>query len=303
MGLSQIGEFSFILGKSGVSLGVLDVDQYSLILAAALISITVNPFMYRLLPVWRLACGGSQASGNALKLNTPVPEIQAEHLVDHVVIVGYGRVGKHLVNILKSLSIPLLVIESDAERLAILNQLNIPTLYGDAGNSDVIVHAHLERARALVTTVPDESTAIMIVTAARDLNPELQIIARASTADGVRQLAELGADHVVQPELEGGLEMMHHTLLSLGFPLQEVHQFAEAIRRDSYDFDVSTDEEHRSLHDLLLGLKGIAIVWMSIDEIAPHDRNVLAEANLRAQTGASVVALVRNQHSLPIPSR
>ena len=147
VGLSQIGEFSFILGQSGISLGMLDSDQYSLILAAALISITVNPFMYKLLPVLETGLRWIPGFWKRFDLNVPVPEIQADHIVDHVVIVGYGRVGKHMVDVLKSLSIPLLVIEADAERMAILNQLNIPTLYGDAGNSDVIVHAHLDRAR------------------------------------------------------------------------------------------------------------------------------------------------------------
>ena len=301
VGLSQIGEFSFILGQSAVYLGLLHADQYALILAAALISITVNPFMYKLLPVLESTLRRIPWFWKRFEMNVPFPEIRAEQFVDHVVIIGYGRVGKHLVNILESLTIPILVIEVDPVRLAILNERNIPTLYGDAGNSDVIVHAHLERARALVTTVPDESTAIMIVTAARDLNPNLQIIARAATEDGVRYLAELGADHVVHPELEGGLELVHHTLLSLDFPLQEVHQFAEAIRRDCYDFDVTTDEELHSLHDLLAGLKGIEIIWMSISKASPLAGKSLAEANLRAQTGASVVALVRNQQLVANP--
>ena len=123
----------------------------------------------------------------------------------------------------------------------------------------------------------------------------------ASTEEGVRYLAKLGANHVVHPELEGGLELVHHTLLSLGFPLQEVHQYAEVIRRDRYDFDVATVEEHRSLHDLLFGLKGIEIVWMSIGETSPLAGKSLAEANLRAQTGASVVALVRNKQLIANP--
>lgn len=294
VGLSQIGEFSFILGQSAVYLGMLNVDQYALILAAALISIAVNPFMYKLLPVLEATLRRIPWFWKRFEIHVPIPEIQEDQFINHVVIIGFGRVGKHMVNVLESLSIPLLVIEADAERMAILNQRHIPTLYGDAGNSDVIVHAHLERARALVTTVPDESTAMMIVTAARDLNPNLQIIARAATEDGVRHMTELGADHVVHPELEGGLELMHHTLLSLGFPLPEVHHFAEAVRRDRYDFDVTTDEEHRSLHDLLLSLKGIEIVWMAIGATNALVGKSLAEANLRAHTGASVVALVRN---------
>jgi CPA2 family monovalent cation:H+ antiporter-2 len=294
IGLGQIGEFSFILGQSAVYLKMLSEDQYSLILAAALISIAVNPFMYKLLPVLETTLQWIPWFWKRLEVHIPVPEFQEDQFVDHVVIIGFGRIGKHMVSVLESLSIPLLVIEADAERMAILNQRHIPTLYGDAGNSDVIVHAHLERARALVTTVPDESTAMMIVTAARDLNPNLQIIARAATEDGVHHLIELGADHVVHPELEGGLELMHHTLLSLGFPLSEVHHFAETVRRDRYDFDITTDEEHRSLHDLLLSMKGIEIVWMSIDAAGSLVGKSLAEVNLRAHTGASVVALVRN---------
>ena len=107
VGLSQIGEFSFILGQGGVSLNLLVSNQYSLILAAALISITANPFMYRLLP--RLERWLQQVPGfwQKLEANKPLPEIDEQQLIDHVVIIGYGRVGKHLVDVLMSLKIPI----------------------------------------------------------------------------------------------------------------------------------------------------------------------------------------------------
>jgi CPA2 family monovalent cation:H+ antiporter-2 len=210
-------------------------------------------------------------------------------------------VGKHLVTVLETLSIPLLVIESDADRITMLNQKHIPTLYGDAGNSEVIIHAHLDQASALVSTVPDETTAILVVVAARDLNPDLPIIARAATEQGVRHLAELGAHHIIHPELEGGLELVHHTLLSLGFPLQEVHQYAEAVRRDHYDINVTSDEEHRSLHDLLRAFKGIEVIWIELIEASSLVGKSLAEANIRAQTGASVVALIRDKQLIANP--
>jgi monovalent cation:H+ antiporter-2, CPA2 family len=301
LGLSQIGEFSFILGQAGLSLGMLDSNQYSLILAAALFSITINPFMYKLLPFLEKSLRQIPGFWKKLEANIPLPEIKEDQLHNHAVIVGYGQVGKHLVDVLESLSIPLLVIETDAERISILNQRNIPTLYGDAGNSEVIKHAHLEQASILVTTVPDETTALMIVTAARDLNPEISIIARAATEEGVHHLSESGATHIVHPELEGGLELVHDTLLSLGFPLQEVHQYTEAVRRDHYDFNISTDEEHRSVHDLLQAFKGIEISWMELSSSSSLIGKSLAEAGIRSQTGASVVALVRNQQLIPNP--
>jgi len=301
VGLSQIGEFSFILGQAGLTLKLLETNQYSLILAAALFSITINPFLYKLLPVLERWLQRIPGLWKKLEFNKPFPEIKKEDLVNHVVIIGYGRVGKHLVEVLNSLSVPLLVIESDAERTAALNQRNIPTLYGDAGNSEVINHAHLEQASALVTTVPDETSSALIVAAAKNLNPDLTIIARATTEEGVRYLSDLGANRVVHPELEGGLELVHHTLLSLGFPLREVHGYAEAVRRDHYNFTITTEEEHQSLHDLLLAFKGIEIIWMELSASSTLVGKSLAEANIRSQTGASVMAVIRNRKLIANP--
>jgi len=301
VGLSQIGEFSFILGQGGLSLGFLDANQYSLILAASLISITINPFMYQLLPILERTLRKVPGFWAKLEAHIPLTELNKEHLNKHVVIVGYGRVGKHLVDVLESLSIPMLVIEADSELITALNRKKIPTLYGDASNSEVIRHAYLEQASLLVTTIPDETSAIMIVTAARDLNPQLPIIARAASEQGVQYLADLGANHIVHPELEGGLELVHHTLLSLGFPLREVHQYSEAIRRDQYDFNLKTEEEHRSLHNLLQALKGIEIIWLEIGDSSSIVGKSLAEANIRSQTGASVVALIRNKQLIANP--
>ncbi|RPH59886.1 MAG: sodium:proton exchanger [Chloroflexi bacterium] len=301
VGLSQVGEFSFILGQEGVYLNLLSAEQYSLILAASLISITLNPFMYKLLPILEKTLRKMPGFWKKLEANVPLPEIQEEQLVNHAVIVGYGRVGKHLVDVLEKLSIPLLVIEDDAEQAAILSQKKIPILYGDAGNSEIIVHAHLEKARVLVTTVPNETTAMLVVSAAKDINPNLPIIARAATEEGVRSLAGLGAHHTVHPDLEGGLELVHHTLLKLGFPLPEVHRYAEAVRRDHYDFNVSSDEEYQSLYDLLLAFQGIEIIWLTLDDTGFLVGKSLAEADIRSKTGVSVVALIRDHQLIANP--
>jgi len=301
VGLSQIGEFSFILGEGGVALNLLDAKQYSLILAAALISITLNPFMYRLLPGLERLLQRVPGFWKKLDASVPLPEIDEQQLREHVVIIGYGRVGKHLVNVLQSLNIPLLVIEADVERVGVLNAENVATLYGDAANSEVITHAHLERAQALVVTVPDETSASLIVASARSLNPDLPIVVRAATDQGVHHLADLGADHIVHPELEGGLEMVHHTLLLLGFPLREVHEYSEAVRRDRYDITISSDDEHHSLHDLLIAADSIEINWLRLKESSPVVGLTLQEANVRSQTGASVVAFIRHGQLIPNP--
>ncbi len=301
VGLSQVGEFSFILGQAGVSNQLLSANQYGLILAASLISITVNPFLYKLLPALERTLQRMPGFWKQLQSYKPLPEVNEEQLDGHVVVIGYGRVGEHLVGVLQSLEVPLLAIESDVERVEALNARGVTALFGDAANSEVITHARLERARALVVTISQEDTAALIVAAARDLNPRLPIIARAASVEGVHMLNRMGANHVVHPELEGGLEMVHHALLQLGFPLRQVHEYAEAVRHDRYNIAIDSSEEHRTLHDLLSAAGSIEITWVTLGEASPLAGKTLLEADIRARTGASVVALIRNHRLIPNP--
>jgi len=100
---------------------------------------------------------------------------------------------------------------------------------------------------------------------------------------------------VVHPELEGGLELVHHTLLQLGFPLHEVHSYTDAVRRDNYESTTFSDEEHRSLHNLIMAFEGIEIGWATVGSHSPLAGISLAEANIRSRTGASVVAFIRDR--------
>ena len=300
-GLSQIGEFSFIVGQAGVSLGLLDQDQYSLILAGALLSITINPLMFRLINPVEKWLHRFPTLWKLLDRHGPAPVPLEESIASHVVIVGHGRVGRHIVNVLGQLRIPHLVIEADAERVEELDRRGVSSLFGDAANSEVLTHAGLSRARALVVTLPDEAASELVVAAARELAPELPIIARTATEEGVKRLAQLGAQHVIHPELEGGLEIVRHTLLQLGFPLREVYQYADTVRHDHYNVQVNTAEEHRLLHDLLDAVGSIEITWLQMPPGNPLVGQMLAEANLRARTGASVVAIMRDGQLMANP--
>lgn len=300
-GLSQIGEFSFILGQSGIGLGVLTQDQYSLILAGALLSITVNPVMFRLIDPAENWLQKRTALWRLLDRHRPLTPPAEETVKGHVAIVGYGRVGRNISDLLGRMSIPHLVIDPDAENIDELNRLGIPNLYGDASNSEVLNHAGLEHARALVVAGPDEATSELVVAAACALAPELPIIARATTEEGIKHLAKLGAQDVIHPELEGGLEIVRHTLLKLNYPLQEIIQYMDAVRRDHYNMQVTTEEEHRSLHDLIHATQNIGVTWLTLLSPNPLIGQSLAEANLRARTGASIVAIMRGREVMANP--
>jgi CPA2 family monovalent cation:H+ antiporter-2 len=300
-GLSQIGEFSFILGQEGVFLGMLDQDQYSLILAGALLSITINPVLYKAIQPFESWLKRSPSVWKFLDRHSPMPAHDDDTHENHVVIVGYGRVGRHIVNLLGQMKIPHLVIDSDAERIEEINQRGLTSLYGDAANSEVLTHASLSRARALVVTGPDEAAGELIVAAAHDIAPKLPIIARAATEDGIKRLGEFGAKHVIHPELEGGLEIVRHTLLELGFPALDIYRYTDAVRQDQYDIQVDTEEEHQLLSRLLQATDGIDITWVGLPEGNPLIDRTLAQANLRIRTGASVIAILRGSQLMANP--
>jgi K+:H+ antiporter len=219
-----------------------------------------------------------------------------------VVVVGAGRVGSHIVDVLGRMGVPRLVVESDAGRVEDLQKAGVPVLYGDAGNSEILEHARLGRARALVVTIPDDPAAGLAVAAARRIAPSLPIVARASEAAGMGELAKLGADDVIHPELEGGLELLRHTLLHLGFPLREVQRYSEVVRRESYEPGTRSDVEHEALHALLDAARNLDVTWVRIADGGPAAGRTLAELDLRARTGASVVALFRDGVLLPSPA-
>ena len=301
-GLSQIGEFSFILGQTGVKLGMFDQEHYSLLLAGAVLSITVNPLVFRLVdPAERWIQRVPWLKGWLDRSTPPTPDV-VPAAGGHVVVVGCGRVGGHIVEVLGRIGIPRLVIESDASIVEDLGKRGVPVLYGDAANSDILKHARLEDARALVVTIPLESAAALAVAGGKELAPNVPIVARAATKPGVKSLSALGAEDVIHPELEGGLEVVRHVLVRLGFPLREVQKYADIVRRDGYDLDVNTDAEHRALHRLLAVARDVEISWFDLGAGSSLVGRTLADINLRARTGAWIVAVHRGKQVLPIPA-
>jgi CPA2 family monovalent cation:H+ antiporter-2 len=300
-GLSQIGEFSFILGQSGLALGLITGDQYALILAGAIVSITINPFVFRLIgPVERLLQRWPTL-WRRLDRAVDHPE-QHEGLRDHVVIVGCGRVGRHIAEALGRLQIPRLVVESDPGRIEKLRELGVPVLYGDAGNSAILEHAGLPHARALVVTVPDDPTALAVVAATRAEAPDLRIVARASTWEGGRRLKSAGATSVVRPELEGGVEIVRRTLVDLNLPPREVQRYADVVRREGLDAsEKPTADQARVLDELVGAARDIELAWITIPVGSALDGRDIGASAFRQKTSTSIVAVQRGEEISPNP--
>ncbi len=250
-GRSQIEEFSFILGAAAVTLGVFTKEQDELLLAGALFSITLNPFLFRALPWIEAQLRKMHAFWSLLDRHDPAQAPIAESLRDHVIVIGCGRVGQHLVNVLDRLGIPRLVVEQDIGCVTELERQGVPTLYGDAANSDILSRVHLKQARMVVVTLPEEAAADIVVAAAHEEAPRVPIIVRASSQEGVQRLFALGAQHVIFPELEGGLEIMQETLTHLGYRASDAQGYTDAVRSSRYDLSATTDAEQHALEQML----------------------------------------------------
>ena len=300
-GRSQIGEFSFVLAESAILAGVFTQEQYSMVLTTAIISIMVNPFMFRLIKPAESLLRRAPGLWRRLDRHGTPPKAPAEDMSGHVVVVGYGRVGEHIVTVLGRLGIPRLVVELDIGRAIELDQQGVATLYGDAADSEVLDHAGLSRARALVVTLPDEAACEVVVAAGRRQAPQLPIIARAATQHGVEQLQQLGAQDVILPELEGGLEIMRHTLLQLGYPTTDVDTYAEAVRRDRYDITVSTPDERGALDQLLRASRALGIAWFCISEGSSLIDQPLSEVRLNTNRRSRIIAVLRDGQLIAHP--
>ncbi|GCE23374.1 NAD-binding protein [Dictyobacter kobayashii] len=248
-GRGQIGEFAFILGETGMALELLTSEQYSVLLASAIVSIIVNPFVFQTLPLTEKLLRKAPTLWSRMEQQPELISSDATY-GDHVVIVGFGRVGEHIIRVLGLLHIPRLVVELNVQRINALDKKHIPTLYGDVANSNILAHAQVDKARAVVVTIPDETAAEIAVTHIRRLSPGVPIIVRATTQQGLHRLVARGATFVIQPELEGGLEIVQQTLSVLDFPKAEIREYTDSVRSDHYDTLNLTEAEQHALEQI-----------------------------------------------------
>ena len=235
-GLAQVGEFSFILADLGRSLGLLPGEGHSLILAAAIVSITLNPLVFAAvapLEGWlrrrpRLASILECRSG---PLSTLVPPPHGGALRGHTVLCGYGRVGRLVAHALERRGFTYVVIEQDRRSVERLRCRGVQALHGDAANPLVLEHAHVQQARVLVVALDDPPVTRHIAEQARRLNPRLGIVARTHSEAEWRFLREQAVDDVVLGERELAAEMARYTLHRLGVGGTELQVLVQGLRR------------------------------------------------------------------------
>ena len=205
--LAQIGEFAFILAGLGISLGMLSDEGRNLVLAAAILSIMLNPILFTVLERYldKTETMEEQTLEEAIEEEKQIPV----DICNHAVIVGYGRVGSLLGQQLMEADVPLVVVENSRPRVEALREQGIKAVLGNAARVNTMDLARLDCARWLLLTIPNGYEAGEIVTAAREKRADIEIIARAHYDDEVAYIMERGANRVVMGEREIANSMLH----------------------------------------------------------------------------------------------
>lgn len=218
--LAQIGEFSFILAALGMSLGLLPDLGQNLILAGAIISIAVNPLMFKAInPLQDWLRSKSDLARRLERSADPLAELPVtvthEHLTGQVVLVGYGRVGRRIAQELSRQGIHYVVAEQNREVVEELRRKDQPAVAGNAADPAVLIQAHIARASMLVIATPDTFHVRAMVEIAKALNPGIRCVVRSHNEEEARLLREDTGGTVFIGEHELAASMSRHVLQGL----------------------------------------------------------------------------------------
>ena len=215
--LAQIGEFSFILVGLGVSLGLLPTEGQSLILSGAIISIALNPVLFEAIePAQAWIRSRSKLAQALERPDDPLAALpmttDLQRLTGHVVIVGYGRVGRRIGEALIAHGISIVVAEQNREIVERLRSTGIAAVSGDASEPAVLLQAHVHRASILVIATPDTLNVRKMIEVARTVNPRIQTVVRTHSEEEAVLLEKEQAGKVFLGEHELAIGMIQHVL-------------------------------------------------------------------------------------------
>jgi len=232
VGLSQIGEFSFVLLTQGYDSKLISTAMYNLFFAGAVITMMATPALMAWAPVF---LSRKLRSAQWQELEEGEADGRVTDLQDHVIVCGYGRIGHNIGLVLEAHQIPFVVIELNANIIEELAMQGIRHIYGDSMNPLLLNRANIKQASSLVLTMPDPLSCTSVAAFARSQNSTLKIIARAHRTEEISVFREAGVNAVVQPEFEASIEITRLVLQGLNRPTNEVKRALEQIRIRRYD--------------------------------------------------------------------
>jgi len=304
LALGQVGEFSFILSKTGVEHGLLTGNIYQMFLAVSVLSMAATPFIITLAPraadiILRLPLPKRLISG--FYPVSEITEIKVKGKKNHLIIIGFGINGRNVARAARLSGIPYAVIEMNPETVRNEQAQGEPICYGDATQEAVLQHASIKDASVAIVAIHDPTATRRITEVARRLNPKVHIIIRTRYLQEMKPLYELGANEVIPEECETSVEIFARVLAKYLVPKDEIEKLVAEIRSNGYEMFRSLSKETLPFSDLNLQLPDVEISTLRVAERSFLVGKSLSEIELRKKYGVTVLAVRRESKILSNP--
>lgn len=298
MGLAQIGEFSFVMAKVGRNSNLLPEADYQSFLAASIISMIATPFMIAAAPKVSFWMQKFLRDGTVRDVENMEDEevhmTSSGGLQQHVIIVGYGLNGRNLARVLRAVGIPYVVLELNAEVVKRAKAKGEKINFGDATRREVLAHAKIDLAWAVVLAMSDPQAARRTVDQLRMLNKKVHIIVRTRYVAEITELFQLGADEVIPEEFETSIEIFSRVLHRYGISRNVIEGQIGKIRQQGYEMLRSPNAPMLKMEDVNIALDAASTETVKLTEASPVVGKDLGELDLRGKTGATVIAAMRD---------
>lgn len=293
LGLAQIGEFSFVLASEGQSLGLVSRHVYLLILGTTAVTLVLTPFVLRLVPrlfTWAeslpLLKKYLEESDVPLAISDDLP-------TSHVVVCGYGQIGRNIVRLLQDRGYPVVVIDQSESRIQQARDAGLPYIYGNAASLHVLEKAGVAHAQGMAIALPDPMSTRLCLKRALEVAPDLDIVVRANQGKDIELLYQLGAREVVQPEFEASLELSAHLLNGVGLSLPAIQREVQQIRNSHYSELRPERPSSEISRELKAATEEMNSKWYPLPEESPLTGMTLEETDIRQLTGVTLMAIRR----------
>jgi len=293
LGLSQIGEFSFLLAVDGQAHGLITEDLFQMFINTSILSMIATPFIIHLSP-WFAKKLPELAPGPGEKENVC-------SLMGHTIIAGYGLNGRNLARTLKATHIPYVVLEVNADTIRRAREDGEPIIYGDITRKDVLLRAGVDCAKIIVFAISDYSATRIAVQTVRLLNPSIFILIRTRYAAEVDELYRIGADQVIPEEFETSVEIFSRVLHEYHVPSNVIANQIQLVRLEGYKMLRGLSLDQENLGRIAAFFAGATVDNILIEPKSPAASRTLRELDIRNRTGATVIAIARNGEAVTNP--
>ncbi len=251
--LFQVGEFSLLLSGVGKESGIIPENIYQYFLAISIITMGITPFLIESAPRVTYALlkapippAVRKRLENIKRSTKADEEFSQENLKDHLVLIGYGINGSNISKAAQKAEIPYVIIDANPEAFDKAKELKEPVIFGDAINTTILKHAHVQEARVIVIAISDAGATRKMLTSIRQLTKTATIIVRTKYVKEMEEVLRLGADEVIPEEFETSIEIFTRVLKKYLVPFDEIQEFINQIRSSDYEMLTSMKKRPHS---------------------------------------------------------